>query len=214
MDISELPKIYEIKHFNETDVFVPNIVLLAGTHGNELGPVNFLYTFIKDRNFWKKTLQKGHYYIIPEVNPLACTKNVRNLDNQPDVNRSWPSEYSINVFLTPLIKKADIIIDIHEGYDYNACNPGSLGNTVFSNVQFLSLVVKRIANMINKYKKDDCAKWQTLEKLPDYPNTLGAFANAIGKTYILIEVAGQDKNISQDEKNKDLTNLVFNILSF
>lgn len=209
----QLPNIYTFKYFDENDKIKPNIVIIAGTHGNEIGPSLFLMDLIKNFENIKKNLIKGHYYIVPFVNPLACSKGVRMAPGQPDINRSWPDGHKINKFLLPIMDNADFIIDIHEALGFNNCQHESLGQTLYTNSTFLLARLFRLQNELNllatdedvkKYVNEKCFKWNILKDIPDLPNTLLKYVNKIKKTYVLIEIAGQNEILPIDVKFKIL----------
>ena len=61
------------------------ILIVSGTHGNEINPVWAVNQFSKK----KKTFDKNIEYKFIIGNPLACERGARYIDN--DLNRSFTS---------------------------------------------------------------------------------------------------------------------------
>lgn len=114
----------------------PTLLIFAGIHGDEkmCPPVAAKYSNIK--------LNKGNIVIVPRLNAVANQKKKRQglggdmnrLFDQPD-NSKNPDMKVVNLAKS-LIKKADYIINLHQGYGFyspewvdNKRNPGRWGQS-------------------------------------------------------------------------------------
>ena len=95
------------------------ILIVSGTHGNEINPVWAVNQFSKK----KKTFDKNIEYKFIIGNPLACERGARYIDN--DLNRSFTSSQDNSIYeinrANFLVEKfgingsdpCDIAIDLH-----------------------------------------------------------------------------------------------------
>lgn len=184
----ELPKVYRLDNGPG-----PQFLILGGTHGNENGPCGYLKRFVREFGEKKRYLIGGTYWVVPEVNPLAVRANMRHLPWQPDINRSYPNKSAINRFLDPLLRQADHVIDFHEAWGYNQCQSGSLGQTLYTNDVGLTPLLSTTAQALTLRDRDNqCGTWTVLDSLPPEPGVIDAYMDQLGKSYVLIEIAGQN----------------------
>ncbi len=211
----------------DTKIDGPNILIIAGTHGNESGPCVGLEELI---NLFVKNninLKKGKLTIIPTINKCGRKLNLRfqphkvlNLDfTNWDINRNYASKKGeegscdISNKIQSLIKKADYILDFHEGYDFNKLNPSSMGQTLYpgliGNSKQVAIKIKDKINHSMKAKGEtkDYKYYDVVDGWPEINGSLRKFANLNNKPYILVEIAGQNKNQTLKEKVDQTTGL-------
>ena len=125
-----------LEHYNygsKTDTN-KTILILGGTHGNELAGSKAILSLMEDINTNKITI-KHKLILVPYVNYCASQMNMRLIPHTGDINRQYPTNINYKECgLNPIIKKilgfikeADFIIDFHEGWGYYKQNNGSIG---------------------------------------------------------------------------------------
>lgn len=179
----------------------PNVLWTAGIHGNEPAGTVAAYKMIHEIQEGKIKIIKGGLIIIPTVNPCGIYRYERYDNKGNDLNRNYIETTDIinNRIVIEQMKKADFIIDSHEGYAYYK-NTGTLLQPILSMGSTLTpghtLLSKRIATYcieeLNKKIKDEYKKYEI------YPDdniigTLRDYANKYKKHYILIESSGQNE---------------------
>ena len=87
------------------------ILIVSGTHGNEINPIWAVNSFSKLENKVDKNIE--YKYIIG--NPLACEKGFRYIDN--DLNRSFTSRQEDSIYE---IKRANFLV---EKFGFNGSDP-------------------------------------------------------------------------------------------
>ena len=87
------------------------ILIVSGTHGNEINPVWAVNQFIKQLNTIDKNIE--YKYIIG--NPLAYEKGCRYIDN--DLNRSFTSSQDNSIYE---INRANFLV---EKFGFNGSEP-------------------------------------------------------------------------------------------
>lgn len=217
-----LPKIY----YTASAEPKPLITILAGTHGNESGPSFWL----RDRIVSNPIHFDGYNMaIVPFVNPSAIALNRRSVVK--DINRSWPNKHKINNYLLPWIHESSIIIDIHEGWGYNAAGfigsgkpecakhqrrTQSLGHSIYTNSPALYPTIDKAILALNRLTDKPCKKWVRLNHVPNFGKeggTLDQYADIRGTPYILIELAGQNNKEPLKVRYKYL-DTIFDSFSF
>ncbi|MBU1016777.1 MAG: succinylglutamate desuccinylase/aspartoacylase family protein [Patescibacteria group bacterium] len=124
--MNKLPK--DIYHFKGGKLSGPDVLILGGTHGDELAGIAVVKEIITRLNFMKineENCLKGNLYV-GFGSPAAISKNVRGITNR-NLNRSFDpillKDYSPNKIdsadlsrakeLAPLLLKVDFLFDIH-----------------------------------------------------------------------------------------------------
>ena len=174
----------------------PIVTILAGTHGNEPAPSLFLEQIVRNRDAFPRDSQ---FVIVPHVNPWACRFGVRSLWS--DINRSWPSGHRINRRLQSLIDRSDLVIDFHEAWGFNTCQPQSLGQTIYSN--HTSRRVTRAVDALNQHYSG-CMQWRELDTLPHEDGTLDNYCTARRIPYVLVELAGQRDIVPRETRYAEM----------
>lgn len=178
-----------------------NILMIAGTHGNENSGVIGLLKFIQNIKKNKYKLPFNSLTIIPKVNKCGYKINSRYTVNNKceDINRCYPSnndtyiKNKITDTIIKYVKKSDIILDFHDGWGFYNQNSGSIGSTISKiNNKYVSLF-NDIINNLNKNILDNNKKFSFLD-YQDYKinGSLGQYCIDLNKTYFLIETSGQN----------------------
>ncbi len=218
-------------------------VLMLGTiHGNEPAGSVALNEFINTN-----TNTNIRFIIIPTVNrcgkflcmrnnPLNYFKNLCIENTCADYNRHFKSNTTfsnINKKIIKLMKKADFILDFHEGYDFHRINKDSIGSTLTPGYTDESHdMALKMLNSVNNSIDDDNKKFMILtnredliKKQPDIysnesniPNSLDYYAknNSYKKyNYILIETSGinnkQPLHVRKNQIKQIINTLIENI---
>jgi len=103
-------------HIFDTGVSGPNIVIIAGVHGNEPAGQQAAQHIVDNFDF-----TKGRFLIIPQSNPVATAANTREIDGE-NLNRMFPGSQTGNTaqriaaVITEVIRGFGpcAIIDLHE----------------------------------------------------------------------------------------------------
>lgn len=116
----------------EASVSGPAVMVVGGIHGNE--PAGSLAA----QKFCTLDLVKGTLLVIPQANITALAAEVRTLPETGDLNRSYPGQkpgtpaQEITWEIAQLMQqyKVAMVLDLHEGYAFNAKEPKSVGETI------------------------------------------------------------------------------------
>jgi predicted deacylase len=96
----------------------PHLLILAGVHGDEFEPM------VAVRHLWGvlgSMAVRGHITLVPIVNESAFHRAQRTADDGKDLARTMPGRADGSITervvaaLTPLIREADYLIDLHTG---------------------------------------------------------------------------------------------------
>ena len=186
----------------------PLVTILAGTHGSEPAPAIYLNDYIENM----VDPPTGYRFaIVPIVNKRAFEKGVRHLSSQPDINRTWPDNYSINEFLRPLIEVSSLVVDFHEAAGFSSCQPTTLGQTLYSNTDKLYPLLDATAEKINQQALG-CMAWSRIDTLPPLNGTLDNFCRDINKPYILVELTGQKDTVPLEIRMEEMQILLNELL--
>src|SRR6185437_10919540 len=141
---STLPIVYEL---NKS--YLRPIVILAGTHGNETGPVYAIDQLITNGQL--KTILNGVFaYVVPFINSDAVGQNKRHTWWQPDINRSYPDKNEINRSLLPYINQANLVLDFHESQGLYRCpSRKHLGRLLSTHNHSLFPLLLDVVNKLN-----------------------------------------------------------------
>lgn len=114
----------------------PTALVLGGVHGNE--PAG--YRAARQISGWH--IAKGRLVVVPRANNLGLLKGTRRMPGLPkkrgDLNRQFPTKARttpVGVLATALWSfvtrlRPDVVLDLHEGYDFARRNPKSVGSSV------------------------------------------------------------------------------------
>jgi len=138
----------------------PTVMVVGGIHGNE--PAGSLAAL----RFLEIPVRKGKMIVIPKANTLALDADIRTLPEIEDLNRAYPGKIDgtpaqrITYDIVALMKKYQVamVLDLHEGYAFNAVDPKSVGETVLPGTDDVSVLlamdaVEHINKQITEAKK-------------------------------------------------------------
>mgnify|MGYP003389025736 FL=1 len=192
------PKVYI---FTPTDKSSKRIIFILGSvHGNEPAGTKACYKLIEHFN---KNPPKDKVIIMPMPNLLGYYTNNR-YQLKPfnsDINRNFSNEGNdrVSKIILKYVKESDLIIDLHEGYEYNIRYPKSMGSSVIPNKSKVAndlahKMVQSVNGIItdknkkfvvsNFYDKEDCY----------LPDSLACYCNRNNKNFVSIETTGLHPN--------------------
>ena len=192
------PKVYT---FSPTDKSSKRTIFILGSvHGNEPAGTKACYKLIDHFN---KNPPKDKVIIMPMPNLLGYYTNNR-YQLKPfnsDINRNFSNEGNdrVSKIILKYVKEADLIIDLHEGYEYNIRYPKSMGSSVIPNKSKVAndtahKMVQSVNGIItdknkkfvvsNFYDKEDCY----------LPDSLACYCNRNNKNFVSIETTGLNPN--------------------
>jgi len=151
----------------QTQLKKPIIMILAGTHGNEIAGVEATQ-YLKDNI----NIKKGTLIIIPRTNILACKKGLRNFPQNINLNRVYPGnpqgnsveKLAYKIFGLMNNYNIDLLIDLHESIEFYKKNPKNYGQTIVidSNDDYLFNLSSSIVEEMNEGIIDNNNKYQVL----------------------------------------------------
>lgn len=151
----------------QTPIKKPIIMILAGTHGNEVAGIEAA-EYLKDNI----NIEKGTLIIVPRTNILAYEKGLRNFPQNINLNRVYPGNPQGNSVeklayeIFDLMKSYDIdlLIDLHESIEFYKKNPKNYGQTIVldSNDYYLFDLSSTIVKEMNEGIVDNNNKYQVL----------------------------------------------------
>jgi len=192
------PKVYTFSPADKSSK--STIFILGSVHGNEPAGTKTCYKLIEHFN---KNPPKDKVIIMPMPNLLGYYTNNR-YQLKPfnsDINRNFSNEGNdrVSKIILKYVKESDLIIDLHEGYEYNIRYPKSMGSSVIPNKSKVAndtahKMVQSVNGMItdknkkfvvsNFYDKEDCY----------LPDSLACYCNRNNKNFVSIETTGLNPN--------------------
>ncbi len=139
----------------QTSIKRPIIMILAGTHGNEIAGIEAVKYLKNNIN-----IEKGTLIIIPRTNILACEKGLRNFPKNINLNRVYPGnpqgnsveKLAYEIFGLMKNYNIDLLIDLHESVEFYKKNPKNYGQTIVidSNDDYLFNLSSSIVEEMNE----------------------------------------------------------------
>lgn len=170
-----------------------NILLIAGTHGNEPSGVYALNILIKHLINNSTVLKSGKITIIKNLNKCGHYVNTRNYSNvgkKYDLNRLYGKNFIVNKQVEKIIEDTDIILDFHEGWGYIGKDK-SIGSSLTFSKNINKNVRDSIIELLNENITVEYKKFRE-SNAKIIPYSLRDYANKINKEYVLIETTGQN----------------------
>ena len=192
------PKVYtftpEIYNSDKT------IFILGSVHGNEPAGTQTCYKLIE---YLKVNPPKDKIIIIPMPNLLGYYTNIR-YQLKPfnsDINRNFNNEGKdrVSKIILKYINQSDLIVDLHEGYEYHIRYPKSMGSSIIPNKSKIAndiayKMVQSVNGMItDKNKKFVVSNFYNKENCY-LKDSLACYCNRYGKNFISIETTGLHPN--------------------
>jgi len=176
------------------------IFILGSVHGNEPAGTKACYKLIEYLN---KNPPKDKVIIMPMPNLLGYYLDSR-YQLKPfnsDINRNFSNEGKdrISKMILKYVREADLIIDLHEGYEYHVRYPKSMGSSVIPNKsKSANETAHKMVGAVNGLIKDKDKKFVVsdfYDKEDCYlPDSLACYCNRNNKNYISIETTGLNPN--------------------
>lgn len=191
-----------------------NLLIISGVHGNERAGPYTLNDLIKKKYFENKNFKT--ITIIPIVNIFGYKYNTRYQNDifNPDINRLFYNETNAPLakLIIDQVKKSDIILDFHEGYDYYLQDKNSIGSTISTTED--SKVAKDIIKILNESIRDKKKSFTLLRKNCNIKNSLQCFmyTHYPDKLYMLIETTGQNEIQPMDVRYNQIKIILDGIL--
>ena len=180
----------------------PNVLIVAGTHGNEPAGTVAIRKLFENLPL----LAKGSITFIPAINPCGLKKNTRESPNLGpnkiggDINRTYPVKPNGKPLsrqaetVIKYVAEANYVIDFHEGYSWYRKHKSSVGSTLTpNNFNNMDNIAKNIINKLNENITENYKKWDVrLNMNCDIEKTLNCYCYNSQKPYFLVETTGQN----------------------
>lgn len=195
--------IYESSHSG------PSVMVVGGIHGNE--PAGSLAA----QKFCEPHLIKGTLIVIPKANSTALANNIRTLPEVGDLNRAYPGKKDgtpaerITDDIVNLMKQYHVamVLDLHEGYAFNAVNQQSVGETILPGNDDTSILLAMDAvEFINKQITEPKKKFSVLAN--PIAGSTAYYANTV------LKIPAFTVETSSDQPLEDRVNYSFQIAKF
>lgn len=136
----------------------PVVLIIGGIHGDETSTIEAA------QGYTKAQIENGTLIVIPKANVPAITRNVRMIDC--DMNRLFSDqevedkyEYEVTAKIKEFVKKADLVLNLHEGTGLYSRTKKGMGQSVVADsdkvldLKTLALSALKIMNKNIKQKK-------------------------------------------------------------
>ncbi len=208
------PRVYTFSSNSLKTIFI-----LGSVHGNEPAGTKACYKLIEYLN---GNPPKDRVIIMPMPNLLGYYVNSR-YQLKPfnsDINRNFSDKGKdrISRIILGYVQKADLIVDLHEGYEYHIRYPKSMGSSVIPNKsKIANNLAHKMVEAVNMNIKDKNKKFVVsdfYDKEDCYlPDSLACYCNRNKKKYISIETTGlnlnkQDINIRVNQQLTMLKSII------
>ena len=189
------PKVYTFSPESTKTIFI-----LGSVHGNEPAGTKACYKLI---DYFKQNKPKDNIVIMPMPNLLGYYTNNR-YQLKPfnsDINRNFNNtgKDRISKIILKYVKEADLIIDLHEGYEYHIRYPKSMGSSIIPNK---SKIANDLAHKMVDYVNITITDKDKKFVVSDFYNredcylkdSLACYCNRNNKNFISIETTGLHPN--------------------
>lgn len=182
----------------------PTVLIIGGMHGNE--PAGAVAA--EQISHWP--ILRGTLVVIPRANPPALAENIRRIPGKPqrdgDLNRNFPATQSDRGVLGPTAEhlwafitdiRPDWLLDLHEGFDFHARNPRSVGSTVIHfNDEELNRLAALMLQTVNAEVTEEEKKFQSVSRGPRETGLLRAASHHLGSRGYVLETTWADQPMS------------------
>jgi len=214
------PEKIEVISYGNPDYKLPKftIGILGSSHGNE--PVGtFTLNELINNGYFTKTVNKYpnlQFIIVPNPNPHGVKNNTRYQKSlfKPDINRNYGSEEGdepTSQSILRAFKKANLILDFHEGWGWHKTNKNSVGSGILpSGTPLSNKLSEMLLTELNNTIDDPNKKFMIIANTEcDIESTLRCYMYKRKRDYILIEITGQN-DIQPIELRKNQAKLIIN----
>ena len=191
----------------ESDVDGPTVLVTGGVHGNEPAGSAAAEQILH----WP--IARGRLIVVPRVNRLGLEADMRwfpptrNDRALRDLNRNFPTA-SDEAPQTPLAEAVwelvrdqgpDLVIDLHEGFDFHVANPKSVGSSVIhSPSEERNRLSQMMLGAVNQTVNDDERRFVQLAKSGAAQGSLvRACTDVLGINAFILETTFKDQPISR-----------------
>jgi len=184
----------------------PTVLITGGIHGNE--PAG---SHAADQiRHWP--IERGRLIVVPRVNRAGLKAGTRWLpefrddEGLRDLNRNFPKAERTEA-MTPLARalweflkeqKPDLVVDLHEGFDFHISNPKSVGSSIiFSASQKRTKLGRQMLAAVNTTVTDGKRKFELLSKSGAVQGSLvRAATDSLGIDAFILETTYKGQPIS------------------
>tara|TARA_B100001093_G_scaffold337518_1_gene322303 strand:- start:422 stop:1102 length:681 start_codon:yes stop_codon:yes gene_type:complete len=173
----------------------PKIVIISGTHGNELAPHYAAIDYFNNHKINKGSIK---LIIVNKCGILFYDREQGIINPFNDINRHYGMNNNINNIVEKQIDNATLVIDFHESTKYD--EEGGLGNTLTYNNNYMD--VEDITNQLNVSFKGPT--WRAYNntrnyKYGDLKGTLNWYCTEKNINYILVETSKKDSYLRRQQ---------------
>ncbi|MCP4755825.1 MAG: succinylglutamate desuccinylase/aspartoacylase family protein [Proteobacteria bacterium] len=119
-------------YFKDSGVEGPSLLIIGGTHGYEIAG------WFAAQELINYSPGKGRLFVIPRVNYRGVELKHRFVPGEKDLNRCYPGKsdggntekLAFDVFEFIKERNIQIVLDLHESFDYHLVDESSLGQTI------------------------------------------------------------------------------------
>ncbi len=184
----------------------PTVMITGGVHGNE--PAGAMAA--QQIRFWP--IKRGRLIVIPQVNRLGLKANTRwfpptrndrklrdlnrNFPNGPDAAPRGPLAETVWDFVKS--QAPDLVVDLHEGFDFHTSNAKSVGSSVIcSTGEKTNRLAKMMQAAVNATVTDERRKFDLLNRKGAVNGSLvRACADRLGVPAFILETTFKDQRLS------------------
>jgi predicted deacylase len=184
----------------------PTVILTGGVHGNE--PAG---SHAADQiRHWP--IRRGRLIVVPKVNRLGLKAETRwlpefrNDKTLRDLNRNFPtverpepaSPLAETLWKFVSEQQPDLVVDLHEGFDFHISNPKSVGSSIiFSASEARTKHAQKMLAAVNGSVADEDRQFELLSKSGAASGSLvRACADSLGIDAFILETTIKDQPVS------------------
>ena len=173
----------------------PNIVIITGTHGNELAPHYKIVEYFSNKKISKGSIK---LIIVNKCGILFKDREQGIINPFNDINRDYGMNKDINNIVEKYIEHATLVVDFHESTKYDT--EGGLGNTLTYNNNYMD-VEDIITDLNVQYKGPNWRAYNNTRnhKYGDLKGTLNWYCNEKNINYILVETSKKDSYLRRQK---------------
>lgn len=190
-----------IIHEYKSDISGPKIVIVTGTHGNELAPHYKITEYFSNKKISKGSIK---LIIVNKCGILFKDRQQGIINPFNDINRNYGKNKYINSIIEKHINDATLVVDFHESIDYDYIvdhkKPAGIGNSIMYNNNYID--VEDIVNDINiKYKGPQWTSYNMTrnQDFGDVDGSLAKYCDMQNINYLLIETTKKDSYIRRQK---------------
>ena len=183
----------------------PKIVILSGTHGNELAPHYAAVDYFNNHKIDKGSIK---LIIVNKCGVIFKDREQGLINPFNDINRDYGSNKNINNIVEKHINNATLVVDFHESINYD--EEGGLGNSITYNNNYMD--VENIINDFNiTFKGPNWRAYNNTRnyKYGDLKGTLNWYCTQKNINYILIETCKKDSYIRRQKFTTTILDYIY-----